>query len=244
MAYKFKNMEKIVGIFIVFAILTILSFLLMIGRGKNLFVKKNLYYTYFSKGEGISKGQKVSFNGIEVGKVTEIRLNKDNRIYVKFFVLRDYSDRVKTTSVVTFSKSLIGGGTMRITKGLVGSRVLPNNTYICSYDSKKGKEYLSQQKSAPEGIDKTLANVNELTGMLKDPEGALALTLVNLQKLSDNLNKITANIANNDDKVDDIFISLQETLDNLVVVTKNLKHNKLLGGHPEKKKNQLINETK
>ena len=243
MAYKFKSMEKVVGVFIVVAMISIFFMIIMIGRGKSFFVPKQYYYTYYYNGDGITKGQKILYKGVEIGKVTDLNLNDDNRIYVRFFILKQYADRVKSDSVVRLVLSIMGGSTITITPGEVGGLVLPNNAYVISSDTDEGKRLLEKMKKGSSGnpIDQVINNLAELTALLKSNDGPMVSVLdsihdliTSLVPMGQDLKSITGNIDGNKERINNIILSVQKSADNLVEVTANLKHNKLIGGKPEK----------
>ncbi len=243
MAYKFKSMEKVVGVFVVLAMISVFFMIIMIGRGKSFFVPKQYYYTYYNNGDGISKGQKIFYKGVAIGSVTELNLNSDNRIYVKFFILKEYANRIKANSVAKLTLSIMGGGMIKITPGEVSSIVLPNNAYIISSDTEEGKKLLENMKTEATGnpLDQVINNVADLTALLKQKDGPLINLLQSINGLTSsltpmaqNLNNVTGNVDGNKERINNIIISLQKTADNLVEVTANLKHNRLLGGKPEK----------
>jgi phospholipid/cholesterol/gamma-HCH transport system substrate-binding protein len=250
MAYKFKDMEKIAGIFIVIVLLAVLSLLILIMRGKNFFVQKNTYYTYYSSGENLTKGMAINYNGMKIGQITTIKLNPDNRVLVRFYVLKEYYDRVKTDSVANFVPGLLGGGKLNLTRGTISSMVLPDGSYINSSDSAKGKELLRyQQASTAEGLNGLINNANELLKQLHNPQGNLNMTLEKLQLLMVTLNEVSKNMGKitgsvDKEQVKTIMLNLRQTSDNLVEITKNLKHVRLIGGSPEKQDKNSIPATK
>jgi phospholipid/cholesterol/gamma-HCH transport system substrate-binding protein len=238
-------MEKIVGVFIVLAVLFAFAMLVMIARGKSFFVKKQSFYTYYDSGTGITQGLKILFRGMEIGTVTRVRLSHDNRIQVDFFVLKEYADRVKTDSVAKIVRPLIGSSFIRITAGSVNAAPLPDHSYIISSDTEVGRELLKKNKIETEGIDKIVETIDDITltvkaiaedsaGPITDTVEQLRLLTQSLNALAANLNSITGNLDGNEDRINDIILSFQKTADNLAEVTKNLKHNRLIGGKPEK----------
>jgi phospholipid/cholesterol/gamma-HCH transport system substrate-binding protein len=233
MAYKFKSFEKVVGAFVVIALLCLAATVVLIGRGKNFFEKKNYYYTFFKSGEGLTVGMPVMYNGIKLGQVSTVKLNPDNRIYLRFYIVAEYADKLKEDSVAQFLKPLLGQSAIKIVAGTSSSRQLENDSYIHSSDSETGQALIAQNHTVAEGPERILANVEEITWMLKDPEGPLWATLRQVAAVSSNARGITSNIEGNKDRINNILLSLEESVDNLAVITKNLKHNKLLGGRPQ-----------
>lgn len=235
MAYKFKSMEKLVGFFIVFTMLTVIAFLIMIGRGKEFFIKKNFYYTYYRSAQDITTSMEVVYNGLPIGKVKDMELMPDNRIYVRMMIRREYESKIKADSVAAFLKPTMGSGTIYITTGTTNSSVLTNNAQIISSHSKYGSKLLRDQRPDVALLDDLINNVNELTVALEDPEGALMALLWTINDLVLSINSVTVNLDDNRDRINDILISLQESMDNFVEISENLKHKRLIGGKPEKR---------
>jgi len=240
MAYKFKVIEKFVGFFVVAALLFFIGMIILIGREKKFFEKKTYFYTFYKSGEGLTTGIPVLYNGIKIGQVSTVKLNEDNRIYLKFYVSSEYAGRIHEDSVAQFVKPLLGQSAIRIiTPPGSAEKILENDSYIYSSDSEEGQALLASRRNVAEGPERIMANVEELTWLLKDPDGPLFGSLKQIEKLvstlnevSKNANAITANVAQNNDRINNILLSLEESADNLATITKNLKHNRLLGGKP------------
>ena len=80
MAYQFKNIEKIIGAFIIVSFLLLVAAVIFIGKGKKLFSKKIHYTTRFYSAEGVPKGMKIMFKGVEVGEVEDLEFDTNYEV--------------------------------------------------------------------------------------------------------------------------------------------------------------------
>ncbi len=238
MPYKFRYLEKIIGIFIVFAFLILIISIIFIAKGKKLWVKKEYYYTVFNSAEALSVGMPVKFKGLSIGAVKSIKLNNENKIIVKFYILKEYANRVKKDSIIKVNAPLIGSKNLVITEGRKDSPVAEKNNFLYSIDTEKGRLLLAEQlKKEPQTpTDLIIQNVQILTAELSDPNGPLIKTLKNLQKFS-------ANFANSFDQtaINNTIKMLEETAKNLRDLSRSLKENPLLRGGKEKIKSSSKN---
>lgn len=235
MAYQFRNIEKIIGAFIIVAVLLFIGAIIFIAKGQRLIAKKNYYTTVFNSAENLSQGMPVKFIGLEIGQVKKLYLTEENEIVVELYILREYANHIKVDSVVSVKAPLIGGKTLEISPGLKESEIAMNNHELYSIHSEKGMDLLAQQISgqAKSPADLIMQNVQLLTAQLSNPKGAFMQTLKNLQQFSSAFageNKKTINLMIKD---------LQKTTANFKELSSAMKENPLLGGggwHKKKKK--------
>lgn len=235
MAYKFRTIEKLVGIFVVFSLVIIIAALILILRGQHIIVKKYYFTTEFNSAENLSPGMPVKLKGIKIGALTHLELNESNRIVAKFYILKEYAKKIKKDSVLMINSPLIGEKFIEITEGSKESQSVENNEFLYSVDTEKGREYLAKQmKSMPASpTDLILKNVQLLTAQLSDPQGSLMQTLANFKKLSESL-------AENRDIIKDMMVQLKQTGENLKMISENLKNNPILKGQifPQKEEKE------
>ncbi len=232
MAYKFRNIEKMIGSFIIIAFLLFIGAIIFIAKGQQLLSKKNYYNTTFNSADNITQGMPIKFRGLKIGAVKSLYLNKENEIVIKFFILRQYSDRIKTDSVVRINAPLIGEKIMEITPGTKESELAKNNSLIYSIDTEKGLDLLTSQMTldAASPTDLIIQNVQLLTAQLSNPKGPFMSTLRNLQQFS-------STFAGENRKVIHTMIKdLQSTTANFKDLSKAMKSNPLFGDWSGKKK--------
>ncbi len=227
MSYRFKYLEKVIGMFLVLAFLIIIISVIFIAKGKQLWVKKVYYYTQFNSAEALSLGMAVKFKGLKIGAVKSIKLDDKNNIIVRFYVLQEYANRVKTDSIIKINAPLIGEKDIAITAGSEKSKVAPKNSFLYSIDTEKGRLLLAEQiKKEPQSpTDLIIQNVQVLTAELSDPKGPFIGTLRNLETFSENFaNSFGGDAMRNTIKM------LEETARNFRDLSEALKKNPLLGG--------------
>ncbi|MDD5067337.1 MAG: MlaD family protein [bacterium] len=224
MAYKFKTVEKMIGIFIVAAGIILIASIIFIAKGQKLFVKKNHYSTVFNSADNLTEGMPIKFKGLKIGSVKSMELNEENKIMVQFTILREYANRIKTDSIIKVNAPLIGEKILEITEGTKEAVMAVNNSPLYSIDSEKGRELLkaqlSQQAATP--TDLIVQNVQLLTAQLSDPDGGLMKTLRNMEKFS---SAFASTYGDNKDVITDMIKNLQQTTKNINDLSLALKNN-------------------
>ena len=225
MAYKFRTIEKLVGIFVILGLTILIIALIFVLKGQHLIVKKIYFTTYFNSAENLSISMPVKLKGIEIGRLTQLHLDDSNRIVAKFYILKDYHNKIRKNSVIMVNSPLIGEKFIEITTGSSNYPIAEENDIIYSTDTEIGRKYLSEQlgKMPASPTDLILKNVQLLTAQLSDPQGSLMQTLANFRKLSESL-------AENRNVIKDMMEQLRQTGENLKVVSEQLKNNPILKG--------------
>lgn len=187
MSFKFRHLEKIVGLFTLIALVLLLITIIFMGQEQRWFEKKITLKTVFDTGEGLSKGMSVKLNGLEIGRSTDITFTKNNRIEVSFTIYEEYVNRINSDSYVfRESSSPLGGGFLKLTLGSQKGSKIKTGTTLLSQDSDHVQNLLANgvipQRSS--SLNKIIKNINQLTGQLAAPRGPLFGTLLNLKKLS------------------------------------------------------------
>jgi phospholipid/cholesterol/gamma-HCH transport system substrate-binding protein len=101
------------GLFLLFAVLGIIAFIVGAAIKNNWLEPRVLYHTHVVRGEGLRPGSPVLLSGVEVGEVGDLTILKDNRINVEVLVRKRHAHRVRkgTTAEV---RRLLGIGEKRI----------------------------------------------------------------------------------------------------------------------------------
>ena len=187
MSFKFRHLEKIVGLFTLTGLVLLLVTIIFMGREQRWFEKKITLKTIFDTGEGLSKGMSVKLNGLEIGRSTDIAFTRNNRIEVSFTIYEEYINRINSDSYVfRESSSPLGGGFLKLTLGTTKGKKIKTGSYLLSQDSDHVQTLLANgvipQRSS--SLNKIIKNINQLTGQLAAPRGPLFGTLLNLKTLT------------------------------------------------------------
>ena len=212
MAYRFKHLEKVVGVFLTLVILIIVVVVIFIGRERRWFEQQYEFTTEFWSGEGLKPGIIVTIKGIQIGEVKSVFLNEDNWIEVRFAVYEEYAERIRKDSVAKLNSPLIGSKVMEIIPGGEHQLPLENGSYIWSQDTEIGADILEERakEERPDQLTRILGNVERLTYNLSDAEGNLERTLVKVQDLFELLSAEDGSLNRTLKTLDRLTSSIQE----------------------------------
>lgn len=149
------------------AILVIASILLFIWgysflKGKDLFSGYSKYYVKYSNVDGLVPSSPVTINGLTVGKVNSITLDKDWTSLVELQISDDY--KIPKNSIAElYSPGPIGGKQIAILPNKETQEIAKTGDFLQS-GSKLGltEEVSNQIKPIKEKLDKVLENANTM----------------------------------------------------------------------------------
>ncbi|MEO6313942.1 MAG: MlaD family protein [Chitinophagaceae bacterium] len=229
---KVSNETKVGALAAVSIALLILGFNFL--KGKNLLSKaKTEIYAVFQKVDGLNEANPVTINGLQVGKVYEMR-EKDrdlNGIVVTINLLKDID--IPKNSYATISADLLGSATLTIVKGDSKDMMKNGDTLLTQATSglvDALKAQLNPALNSVNGAVLSLDSLLKVVGSYFDPAtknnfhtivGNLSKSSAELQKLLDaqtgtlakalvNVNVFTANLAKNNGKIDTTLSNLSK----------------------------------
>jgi ABC-type transporter Mla subunit MlaD len=162
-----SRMEKFSALFILLALVVVGAVLLfprmMSGRLFNLY----RFQVSTDDGIGLSVGDQVEIQGIQVGEVTRFRLDEASNVLIDCKVFGEFRERITTgTTVVLVPPSFIGSPVVRIVPGK-GKGLLPPGTVL-----RATKE--ASLMSAMGGISQKIPPLlTEIEGRVKQASGTL-----------------------------------------------------------------------
>ena len=209
MTFKMKHADKIVGFFILVALVFMISVMIVILLNKRIFIKDPLYKSEFNTAKGLTVNMPIKLSGFEIGQLKTIDLNDENKVDVTFIIYKKWKDKITLNSVLDLSVSPIGIGS----EGLVlypgrfiegtENEGLPSGSFVFSTQSLEGKELIASGKAnkpkTTDSITEVVENVNllitDIDAIVKGQgEGPLNDTLYSLQSAIDNVNQITSDL--------------------------------------------------
>ncbi len=118
MLIRFKNIDRLVGIFVIVVIFILIVLLSSIGLNKEWFTPKKYFYTIIDRTMGIRSGTKVLISGMETGQVTDVLFNEQNKIQITFYIKKAHERLVRSdTRVIVKNPTLIGRNLLELTIG-------------------------------------------------------------------------------------------------------------------------------
>ncbi len=217
MELNYSRKEKIVGIFVVFIGLLLLSTIIILGRGKNWFQDYNTYYTAFDESYNLKVGADVKLFKTNIGKVKAISV--ENKVTIKLAILSKYESRIRTNTLATVeSPTFVGSEYISIIPGSVEAPLLAKEGEIPSKAKKSIADILAEfevEKTARKFVQ-AIQDIAEFTQALKDPEGPLLSALENINKTTQHIESITKGIEAGDGTLGNLLTSTQ-LLDTIVI---------------------------
>ena len=228
MDLDFSKKEKIVGTFIIFIVLILLTTVVIIGRGKDWFKTYIIYYTTFDESYNLKEDAAVKLFKADIGKVKKIIL-VENRVKVKLAILEEYSSRIRSDSVaIVESPTFIGSEYISIKPGSADSPLIPDGGEINSTSKKSISDIMLefQVEETAKKVIRAVQDLSEIMQIMRDPDGPFFTAVDNINKIISHFEAISRDIQAGKGTVGGILKSsaiLQIILDDLDKVTQILE---------------------
>ena len=104
-----------VGIFVLVSLLAFLGTIYALGARARLFESRYTIYAEFTQVAGLTEGATVRLAGVQIGRVSDIRLSSEpgGKVRVEMTVARQYANRIRKDSVARIA-----------TQGLLGDKIV------------------------------------------------------------------------------------------------------------------------
>lgn len=218
------------------AILVIASILIFIWgysflKGKDLFSSYKNYYVVYDNVEGLSASAPVTLNGLGIGKVNNISINRQGKLVVEVQVKTDFPIS-KSSLLQVYEPGFIGGKQIAVVPNLEDNIMAKDGDTLQSairlgMIAKAGDQLAPlQQKVAGTltSADSLLTNVNSLLDAENKENLSIAIaeltqTMRTLNSASKTLDKM---LATNQQNIDQMMNNLNKTSDNFVKISNSL----------------------
>ena len=174
------HLEFKARLLMLFMVLLVAGSALYVGYARGAFETTQRLVLIADDSEGVVEGMDLTFAGFPIGRVRRIELAKDGKARILVDVASKDAHWLRTSSVFTLVKSLVGRTNIRAYTGLLDDPALP-----------EGAERIVLQGDASAEIPKVIAaakdlieNLNSLTGS----EGSVGSSMANLKTLTERLN--------------------------------------------------------
>lgn len=199
--------------------------------GTNLFSKTRVFYVKYPNVEGLSTASSVTINGLVVGKVNNIELQKDGELLVELLMTNDV-EVPKSSKAVMYAPSFLGGKQISLEINYQDPTLAQTGDFLTGGNMSGLLDGLGE-KADPivQKLDSVLYNVNVLVGSLNNtlnPETQQNLqnALTELNATMKNANAITGKfdriVTTNESKINAIVSDFNKTSENLSAFSNEL----------------------
>lgn len=174
------NLEFKALLLLVFMATLVIGSALYVLYARGLFERTQKLVLVSEDSEGVVVGMDLTFSGFPIGRVRRIELAPDGKARIVIDVPTKDAHWLRTTSVFTLVRGLVGSTNIRAYSGILTDPPLPDGAMREVLRGDTGAEVPKLIAAAKELVE----NLNSLTGS----EGALGASLGNIQKLTGRLN--------------------------------------------------------
>ena len=174
------SLELKARLLLLFMLLLVCSSALYVLYARGAFESTQELVLMADDSEGVVVGMDLTFSGFPIGRVRRIELAPDGKARILIDVASKDAHWLRTSSVFTLVKGLVGSTTIRAYTGLMNDPLLPAGAERSVLQGDASAEIPRVISAAKDLID----NLNTLTGS----NGSVGASLANLQTLTGRLN--------------------------------------------------------
>ncbi len=177
---QIPNLEFKARLLIIFMLLLVCGSALYVLYARGAFESTQKLVLIADDSEGVVVGKDVTFSGFPIGRVRQIELAPDGKARILIDVATKDAHWLRTSSVFTLVRGIVGGTNIRAYTGLLDDPLLPD-----------GAERTLLVGDTAAEIPKVIAAAKELVenlGSLTSSTGPVGTSLGNLQTLTERLN--------------------------------------------------------
>lgn len=216
----------IVGVFVSICMVALIAFLIWVAGAHNQ-RSYTTYTLYFTDAiSGLKLGSAVQYKGVEVGKVSDIRLSPDREDLVKVDIYIDAATPVRGGTKASLGMQGVTGMVFVLMKTDLNDSTPPERIEGEPYPviQGSGTQLSKILESIPQITQQVLEITEKLNRVLDDNSiEALNNTLVNLEKMSKDLNgllseenvqntsTILANVSESSDNINSLIARFEQT---------------------------------
>jgi phospholipid/cholesterol/gamma-HCH transport system substrate-binding protein len=209
-----RNLEFKAWLLLVFTVVLIAGSVLYLLYARGVFEPTQTLVLLSDDAEGVSVGMDVTFSGFPIGRVRRVELAEAGNVHIVVDVPRKDAHWLRTSSVFTLVRGLVGGTTIKAFSGILTDPPLPDGAQrqvLRGDATAELPQVLSTAKEVLQNVNSmtgqesplraTLANLRDVSERMKGPRGALGAVMGNdadAQKLVTALDRTNALIARMD----------------------------------------------
>lgn len=206
-----KKVELKVGAFVVITTLLIITSAIYIAYSKGFFSKEHAFTISSKSGEELTEGMPVYFSGFKIGRIEKLELSDQGLVLVKIRIPDEHVKWIKSSSIFSINKPLIGSSKLTVTTPNLSSpplspKDIPEIVRIDNID-----ETIKRVRPTLEKVDNVVANIEKITANLAKKDSIIEMVVgdaesarsirESIKRTQDILAKVDAILAKTDDQV-------------------------------------------
>ena len=186
------HLEVKARLLLIFTVLLIAGAALYLLYARGVFEATQTLVLTADDSEGVVVGMDMTFSGFPIGRVRRVELAQTGNVRIVIDVARVDAHWLRTTSVFTLVRSVVGGTNIRAFSGVLTDPPLPDEAVrpVLRGDAtaeiprvisaaKEVLENLNAMMAQDAALRATLANLQAMTSKLNGPQGALGVLFGN-----------------------------------------------------------------
>jgi len=172
-----KNLQFRVGLLLGLTFMVAAGFILYALYARGVFEATQRLVLVSENAEGVSLGMDLTFSGFPIGRVDRISLADDGRARIEIEVPRKDAKWLRTTSIFTLERGIVGAARIRAFSGNLQDPPLPDGAERAVLRGDTQEEIPRMVAT----LRSTLENIEQMTG----PGGSLQTSLGNLRTVTE-----------------------------------------------------------
>jgi len=192
---SYSAQERLAGSFVLIAVVLLVWLLLTSQKAQNLFEDEITLYATMSSIQAVNQNTSVIISGLDIGTVTDVRIDDDNNVVITMSILKKYQKLIRTDSVaelLNFKFAMLGKSVIEISVGSPDLPIIEDGSTLTIKESLSLVKLLAKFEPALIMLQNSIIRINEILQVI-DPQ-KISSNLSNLETISDDLKKITHQI--------------------------------------------------
>lgn len=187
-----RNLEFKAALLLIFTALLIAGSVFYLLHARGVFQATQTLVLLTDDAEGVVVGMDMSFSGFPIGRVRRVELAENGEVRIVIDVPQKDAHWLRTTSVFTLVRGLVGGTAIRAFSGILTDPPLPDGAQrpVLRGDAtaelprvlstaREVLENISAMTGQEAALRGSMANLQQVTEKLKGPQGALGVLFGN-----------------------------------------------------------------
>ena len=192
---SYSAQERLAGTFVLLAVSLLVWLLISSQKTQNLFEEEITLYATMSSIQAVNKDTNVIISGLDIGSVTDVNIDDENRVVITMSILKKYQKLIRTDStaeLLNFKFALIGKSVIEISVGSPQLPIIEDGSMLTIKESFNLVQLISKFEPVLGTLQDSITKMNEILQAI-DPQ-MVGSNVSNLDSISSDLKAITRQV--------------------------------------------------